>query len=67
MRKTKKFDCVEMKNQIQSEMMKECEGLSEAEILERRRIQMETSDDPLAKKWRQLGAKGMSTPKVVTP
>ncbi len=34
--KTKPFDCVEMKNQIQAELLSEYEGLSEDEIRKRR-------------------------------
>ena len=60
MPKTKVFDCVEMKNRIQAEISKENEGLSEVEITERRRVLLETSDDPVAKKWRQLRRSGLT-------
>lgn len=67
MLKTKTFDCVGMKNRIQTEINKESEGLSEAEISERRRILLETSDDPVAKKWRQLEKVDTVTPKGTKP
>lgn len=52
MKKTKSFDCVEMKNAIQAQLRKEHEGLSDEEIERRRRAWLETSDDRLAKWWR---------------
>jgi hypothetical protein len=50
----KTFDCVEMKNAIQAQQRREWKGLSDEEM--RRRIQkrLQTSDDPLARKWRRL-------------
>ena len=65
MPKTKTFDCVEMKNRIQAELREEYEGLSEDEIAARRRAWLETSDDPVARKWRQLG-KAESAPVAKT-
>jgi hypothetical protein len=50
----KTFDCVEKKNAIQAEQRREWKGLPDEEV--RRRIQqrLETSKDPLARKWRRL-------------
>ena len=52
MKRTKSFDCVEMKNAIQAQLRKEYEGLDDAEILRRRRQWLETSDSAVAKWWR---------------
>ena len=57
MKKPKTFDCVAMKNAIQAEMLKRQEGLSEEEIHRRRHEWLATSQDPIARKWRSLGAK----------
>jgi len=56
MKRTKAFDCVEMKNAIQSQLRKEYEGLDEREIIRRRRQWLETSDSPVAKWWRSIEA-----------
>ena len=56
MKKGKSFDCVEMKNEIQAKLRKECEGLSESEIARRRQQWLETSDSPVAKWWRSMRA-----------
>jgi len=50
----KRFDCVEMKNRIQAEMLKEYEGLSDEEVRERIQHRLETSDSVVAKKWRKM-------------
>ncbi len=60
MPKTKVFDCVEMKNRIQAEISMENEGLTDAEIAERRRVLLETSEDPVARKWRKLRRSDMT-------
>jgi hypothetical protein len=60
MPKTKFFDYAEMKNWIQAEISKENEGLSEVEVTERRRVLLETCDDPVARKWCQLRRSGMT-------
>ena len=50
----KTFDCVGTKDTIQARQRREWKGMSDEEV--RRRIQqrLETSDDPLARKWRRL-------------
>ena len=50
----KKFDCVEMKDRIQAEMLREYEGLSDEEVRERIQLKLETSDSVVAKKWRKM-------------
>lgn len=50
--KTKTYDCVEMKNRIQAELLAEKDRIGEAEVARRRREWLETSTDPLAVWWR---------------
>ena len=50
----KPFDCVAMKNAIQAKLRKEQEGLTDEEVLRRRREWLETSNDPVARWWRSL-------------
>lgn len=57
MKKEKGFDCVEMKNRIQQELEREYAGLTEEERRERIRHELETSDDPVARKWRSLATR----------
>ncbi len=45
MPKVKSFDCVEMKNQIQREMLEKYEGLTPEEIREEQRREIE--NDPI--------------------
>lgn len=52
MKKKKDFDCVEMKNQIQAQIARENEGLTDEEIREKRRLFLETSDNEVARAWR---------------
>lgn len=49
----KDFDCVEMKNRIQREMIEEAERSGEEEERRRRREWLSTSDSPLARMWRE--------------
>ena len=57
MRVAKEFDCVEMKNRIQREMLEEEERAGEDEDRRRRRDWLETSDSPLAQLWREASEK----------
>jgi hypothetical protein len=54
MKKPKPLDALEMKNHVQAELCREREGLSDEEVERRRRIWLETSDDPAAKWWRSI-------------
>ena len=56
MKKTKSFDCVEMKNAIHAQLRKEHEGLEEAEVRRRLRHWLETSGSSVAKWWRSIEA-----------
>jgi len=57
MRVAKEFDCVEMKNRIQREILAEEEHTGEEEERRRRRDWLETSDSPLARLWREASKK----------
>lgn len=57
MKKVKEFDCVEMKNRIQQELEREYAGLTDEERRALRRHKLETSDDPVARKWRALASR----------
>ena len=52
----KSFDCVAMKNAIQAKLRQKQEGLTDEEVLRRRREWLDTSDDPVARWWRSLPA-----------
>lgn len=52
--KTKTFDCIAMKDRIQAELLREWEGLSDAEIRIRIQHDLETSDTPVARWWRRI-------------
>jgi hypothetical protein len=54
MKKAKEFDCVEMKRELQEKRRQRYEGLSDEEIMTSTAEYLETSDDPLAQKWRRL-------------
>lgn len=52
--KSKTFDCVEMKNRIQRKLREEWKDLSDEQVRERIHRHLETSDDELARWWRQV-------------
>lgn len=54
--KTKTFDCVEMKDRIQAELLEETSGLNDAEKAQRRDEWLKISNDPLAVWWRSMNA-----------
>jgi len=54
MKKTKSFDCVEMKNAVQAELRVEYEGLTAQQVRERRQERLTSSDSPVARKCRRL-------------
>jgi len=64
--KTKKFDCVRMKNEIQAKLLRQYAGLSDeqrAALIER---ELAVSDSPVAKLWRRL-TEAPSLGKVAEP
>jgi len=56
MKKTKEFDCVRMKDEIQARLTRQWRGLTDEEIRERIRRKLATSQSPIAKLWRKLVA-----------
>jgi len=56
-RTEKTFDCVEMKNQLQAAMERRYAGLTDEERREAMNRYLETSDDPVARKWRALASR----------
>jgi hypothetical protein len=55
-RRVKIFDCVEMKNRIQAELLEEERRLGTEIVARRHEEWLKTSDDPLAVWWRNIGA-----------
>jgi hypothetical protein len=53
-RRGKTFDCVEMKNRIQAELLKEREGMTDEEVRAEIKRRLETSNSPIAQWWRKL-------------
>jgi len=54
MKQKKRFDCVEMKREIQAKLLDEHRHLGGEEFERRRREWLEKSEDPLALWWRSL-------------
>lgn len=57
MKAAKTFDCVEMKDAIQAKLREERAGMTEEQIRNTVRHELETSDDPLARLWQTLTAR----------
>ena len=57
MKREKKFDCIQMKDQIHAKLNKEYNGLNEDQISKRIREDLDTSDSPMGKFWRELNSK----------
>jgi len=56
-KREKKFDCIQMKDQIHAKWNKEYNGLNENQISKRIREDLDTSDSPMGKFWRELNSK----------
>ena len=54
MKASKRFDCVQMKNDIQAQLLKEYAGLTDAEQMDSMRKELSASDAPAAKFWRRI-------------
>lgn len=54
MKLQKTFDCVQMKNEIQSRLIKEREGMSDVEIEKAMEKKLKTSQSPVAELWRLI-------------
>jgi len=57
MKKTKKFDCVRLKDEIQARLTRQWRGLTDKEIRERIQQELATSKSPIAQLWRKLEAR----------
>lgn len=51
------IDCLVLKDELQAKVREEYKGLSDEEMLKRIHEVLDTSDDPVARKWRRLGKK----------
>jgi len=54
MNRSKTFDCVQMKDEIQARLRAEWQGLTEEEIRAKVPEHLETSDSSIAKWWRSV-------------
>lgn len=54
MRKTKAFDCVAMKDEIQRKLREQHQGMTDAEVRDRFLRKLETSDSSIARWWRTV-------------
>ena len=63
MRKTRKFDCVKMKEQIHAKLDREFRGLTDRQISERIRRKLATSNNEVARWWREMLAGGTTADK----
>lgn len=54
MKKHKTFDCVRMKDQIQEKLLSEWTGISDADLVQKIKRDLDASDSPLAAWWRHL-------------
>jgi hypothetical protein len=50
----KEIDCIRLKDEIQAQLRKNWEGLSDAEIRERINRDLDTSEEPIAVWWRRI-------------
>ena len=57
MKKTKRFDCVRMKNEIQAKMLRDYAGLSDDERQTAMEHELTVSNSPVARLWRQVTQK----------
>jgi len=53
----KKFDCVEMKNMIQTKLRLQREGMSDQAIQDQVEEELAVSQSPVAKYWRAISGK----------
>jgi hypothetical protein len=62
MKKNKKFDCVEMKNEIQAKIYEEIKGMTPQEEIAHRRKKLESG--PMADLYKKLRAKSSTGKKT---
>jgi hypothetical protein len=61
MKTAKAFDCVALKNAIQAQILKEREGISDADVRGLVQRKLETSNTPVGRLWRTIQAKQGTT------
>ena len=61
MKTEKDFDCLKMKDEIQTKLRKEWQGLTDEQIRERIRHDLDTSEEPLAVWWRGVSSRRAAT------
>ena len=54
MKERKTFDCVRMKDEIQNTLLSQWEGMSDTEVIQKIRGDLDTSDSLVAAWWRDL-------------
>ena len=54
MKKTRRFDCVQMKNDIQARMLRKYRGMTDAEIQADMEHDLATSNSIVAQFWRRI-------------
>jgi len=62
--KTKRFDCVRMKNDIQARMRRRFAGMTDNEIQAHIERELAASDSPAARLWRDLTGRNSAISKV---
>jgi hypothetical protein len=60
-KKSKSFDCVEMKNRIQARHRKEWAGLTDEEARCLIQEELSNGDDVVSRKWRRLKAREVTS------
>lgn len=63
----KTFDCIAAKDEIQRRRRERYAGLSDEVIRQRLRETLDTSPDPVAKKWRELDSPEKAEPEAPQP
>jgi len=53
-KKSKAFDCVTMKNEIQQKLMSRWQGMTDTEVIQKIRRDLNESNSPIANWWRAL-------------
>ena len=54
MKKTKRFDCVQMKNEIQAKLLRNNRGMTDDEVQRALEAELATSNTPAARFWRRI-------------
>ena len=62
MKKEKAFDCVEMKDEIQRKLLARWRGMSDEEVIQDIRKDLDESKSPMAAWWRSVEKRQVVTP-----